>query len=136
MNVSEVMTRSPIVASPDESVRQLVQLFEKHEFHHLPVVEHGRLLGIISDRDVLRHVSPFVGMINEQQQDVSTLERRAHQVMTRRPMTIEPETSVEEAAAAMLEHRVSCLPVVDSEGRLFGIVTTRDLLRVAYGEAG
>ncbi len=132
MHVDALMTRSPITASPDDSVRKLVDFFEKFGFHHLPVVENGHLLGIVSDRDVLRHVSPFVGMINERHQDSSTLDRRAHQVMSRRPITVEAGAAIGEAAALMLEHHISCLPVIDGEGRLLGIVTTRDLLRAAF----
>lgn len=133
--VADIMTRELVVVSPDDSVRRILELFTKHGFHHLPVVEHEWLLGVVSDRDVLQHISPFVGMINERFQDAATLDRRAHQVMTRKLVTVRESTTIADAANLMLERRVSCLPVVRSESVLIGIVTSRDLLRAAFPAA-
>lgn len=130
--VADIMTRKLVIVTPDDTVRRVLELFTKHGFHHLPVVEHEWLLGVISDRDVLKHISPFVGMINERYQDAATLDRRAHQVMSRKLVTVREQTPVAEAAQLMLDRRVSCLPVVRSESVLVGIVTSRDVLRAAF----
>lgn len=135
LTVAEIMSRQPVVVTPDDTVRRVLELFTKYGFHHLPVVEHEWLLGIISDRDVLKHISPFVGMINERIQDAATLDRRAHQVMTRKLVTVREETPIADAARLMLDRRVSCLPVVRSESVLCGIVTSRDLLRAGFAPA-
>jgi len=128
MNINQIMTRQTITIGMDDDVRRVRDLFEKYGFHHLLVVEKGRLVGVISDRDLLRSVSPFIGKLSEQSQDMATLNRRVHQIMTRKPVTISCEMKVEDAAEVMLGHRVSCLPVVTEDGHAVGIVTWRDLL--------
>ena len=87
-----------------------------------------RLCGVISDRDVLRHLSPFAGTPGEQRRDEATLKVHAHQVMTRHPITVAPWTDVLSAAEIMVERRISCLPVVDEAEKLVGVVTWKDLL--------
>lgn len=128
MNVDRIMTRGTITIGMDDGVYKVRDLFKEHAFHHLLVVENGQLVGVISDRDLLRNVSPFIGKLSERSEDAATLNRRVHQIMTRKPITISPETDVKEASRVMLEHRVSCLPVVKNDGRVAGIVTWRDLL--------
>jgi len=129
MNVSEIMIEKVITVGMDYTLGKLKDLFEKHRFHHVLVVEKRRVIGVISDRDLLRNVSPFVDKLAERPQDIATLKRRVHQIMTRKLVTLTSETSVEEAAKVMLEHRVSCLPVVTEDGYPLGIVTWRDMLR-------
>jgi acetoin utilization protein AcuB len=128
MNVDQIMTHEITTVGMDDDVHRVRELFEDHGFHHLLVVERGKLVGVISDRDLLRNVSPFIGKWSERSQDMATLHRRVHQIMTRKPVTIGREMQVEEAARVMLEHRVSCLPVVREDGRPVGIVTWRDLV--------
>jgi acetoin utilization protein AcuB len=104
-------------------------LFELYRFHHLLVLTGERLVGVISDRDLLRASSPFVGRASERPQDVAALNRRVHQIMSRNLVVVGPETPVEDAARLMLGKRVSCLPVVGDDGKLLGILSWRDQLR-------
>ena len=128
MNINQIMTLETITVGMDADVRSVRNLFEKYGFHHLLVVEKGRLVGVISDRDLLRNLSPFIGKLSERSQDTATLNRRVHQIMTHKPVTISSEMKVQDAAELMLELRVSCLPVVTEDGHAVGIVTWRDLL--------
>ncbi len=128
VNIDEIMTRGAATVEMDDSVERVRDLFEEHGFHHLLVIEKGRLLGVVSDRDLLRNLSPFIGKLAERPHDLATLNRRVHQIMTRKPVTVTPEMSVEAAAHVMLEQHVSCLPVVTEDGNLVGIVSSRDLL--------
>ena len=89
-------------------------------------------MGVISDRDLLRAISPYLDTDAEMNRDTETLNRRAHQIMSREPITISPERSLQEAASIMLEQHVSCLPVLEN-GALVGIVSWKDLLRVMQG---
>jgi acetoin utilization protein AcuB len=131
MKVGEVMKADLITVGQDETVGAISDLFERRRFHHLLVTDQGVLIGVISDRDLLRNVSPFVGSVfAERPQDLALLNRRAHQIMSRRPITASPGMGVEEAARRMLHHTISCLPVVDEGRRPVGIVTTKDLLRL------
>ena len=129
MKISEVMTKQVTTVSMDDSLRRVRDVFEKHGFHHLLVLDRRRVVGVISDRDLLKHISPFIGKLAERSQDLSTLNRRVHQIMTRDLVSVSTDETVENGAALMLEHGVSCLPVVAQEGRPVGIVTAKDLLR-------
>ena len=133
MDVIQIMTRKIIKIGMDDSLRRARDLFEEHGFHHLLVVENQRAIGVISDRDLLRNVSPFIDKIAERSKDLATLNRRVHQIMTRQLVTITSEKSIQEAARVMFEHNVSCLPVVTKHGHPAGIVTSRDLLRALCG---
>lgn len=135
MEVRDLMTRKVVTVGMDDRLSTVRKLFEQHGFHHLLVVEHRKVVGVISDRDLFKNLSPFIGKpLAERSQDHATLRRRVHQIMTRKLISVPPETSAEQAASLMLEHDVSCLPVLSLEQRPLGIVTARDLLRWALGE--
>lgn len=130
ITVAEVMNAPARIIDMDDTLNVVRRVFSDTGYHHLVVVERGCVMGVLSDRDLLRAVSPFVGNAwTEESRDAATLRKRVHQVMTRAPVTIQPHESVGQAARTMLDRRVSCLPVVDGQGRLRGIVTSRDLLR-------
>jgi acetoin utilization protein AcuB len=85
---------------------------------------------VISDRDILKNTSPFLGnTFRERPTDRALLNRRAHQIMTRKLVATTADTAIQEAARLMLDHHISCVPVIDGQGRPIGIVTSRDLLR-------
>ncbi|MCB9846007.1 MAG: CBS domain-containing protein [Phycisphaeraceae bacterium] len=128
MAVSSIMSRDVVTVSMDDSLRTVQRLFQEHAFHHLVVVEDGRVVGVISDRDLLKNVSPFMGKMGEQSRDRATLDRRVHQIMSRRLVSVGEGTSLADASLQMLNHRVSCLPVLDANGACRGIVTWRDML--------
>jgi len=130
VTLRQIMTPHVITVSMDDSLRAVRQLFDEHRFHHLLVVEGRKLIGVISDRDLFRHLSPFLGHdLSERSQDLATLNQRAHQIMTRKPISASPDTTVQEAIATILEHRISCLPVVDENSHPVGIITWRDILK-------
>jgi acetoin utilization protein AcuB len=130
MKISAVMTKRVVSVGMDDSLRAVRDTFARHGFHHLLVLDKGRVRGVVSDRDLYRHLSPFVGKLSERSQDASTLNRKAHQIMTRELVAASAEMTIQEAAALMLEHRVSCLPVVKEDGWPAGIVTIKDMLRI------
>ncbi len=127
--VSEIMSRRVVTVSPDDTLSVVRRLFDEHRFHHLIVVEKGVARGVISHRDLLKHLSPFVGTLSEARKDSWTLEKRVHQVMSRGLVWAEPGTPITEAALMMAANRIACLPVLDAKSRPIGIVTTLDLLR-------
>ena len=135
MTVQQIMTRQVITVRMDDSLHEVRELFNQHKFHHLMVVDSGRLVGVVSDRDLLKNISPFVDGLSERVADAATLRRRVHQMMSRTPVSIRPEALVSDAAALMIEHSVTCLPVINTQNRLVGIVTGRDLLRTIVSSA-
>lgn len=132
-NLGDVMTREVVTVGPDDTLKRIREIFEQHPFHHVIVVDKGRVVGVISDRDVLRHLSPFIGKtFMERQQDVNTLNRRAHQIMHRRPITATDDTPVEVGTKMLLDHDISCLPIVDATSTLKGVVTWRDVMPFCF----
>ena len=129
------MTRPVVTVSMDDTLETVRDLFERERFHHAIVIEQGRVVGVVSDRDLLRNISPFVGKFAERTQDAASLKRRVHQVMTRRLVWACSATPIAKAAETMLLERVSCLPILDSAGECVGIVTLRDILRWAVRAA-
>ncbi len=129
MSVAAIMTRPVVTVSMDDTLEAVRTLFEDAAFHHAIVIEDGQVVGVVSDRDLLRNISPFAGKFDERTQDAASLQRKVHQVMTRRLVSVGPETPISKAAETMLLQRVSCLPILDKAGACIGIVTLRDILR-------
>lgn len=84
------MTRKVVTVEMDDTLLTIRMIFQHVKFHHLVVVENRKLVGIISDRDVLREVSSFIGKRIETTRDLDTLKKRAHQIMTRNPVAVYP----------------------------------------------
>jgi len=130
--VQDIMSSPPVTISMDTTMEQVRAVFESRGFHHLIVVEEDhRCVGVLSDRDLLHTVSPFVGKMAERPADVNSLKRKAHQVMSRKLISVRPNTQLRAAARIMLDYNISCLPVVNPDRRCVGIVTIRDIVRWA-----
>jgi len=129
MIIADIMSPATVRIGMDETLETVRALFQEHRFHHLLVTERNKLVGVISDRDLLKHLSPFINKMAERPQDLATLQKRAHQVMTRTLVTAAPDETVEDAGRQMLDARVSCLPVIDDQQRPVGFVSWRDMLR-------
>ena len=137
MRLGEIMTKRVVTVELDDSLATVKQIFDSMRFHHLLVIgSDKKLCGVISDRDLLRAISPYVGTVSENARDSATLKKRAHQIMTRAPVTLGPDASVADAIQLFLSHRVSCIPVVDEGSRAVGIVSWRDILRSLPGSIG
>ncbi len=118
--VADVMTRKTVTLSPHHGFAEAVSLMADRHFRHIVVVDTGgQILGVISDRDILRTLARTS---NWQTKDVS-------QIMTRDPVTVKRETPLSVAVARMVAKRINCLPVLDDEGKVCGILTSTDLLK-------
>jgi acetoin utilization protein AcuB len=130
MVMRDIMTTRVVTVEMDDRLEVVKEIFDAVNFHHLLVMdEHKTLSGIVSDRDLLKALSPYVGGAAETARDLATLNKRVHQIMTRHPITLHPQSTVTEAVKLLLEHRISCIPIVDDEFKPVGIVSWRDLLR-------
>lgn len=129
VSVASVMSGRLITVAANASLAEARDLLAQHGIHHLLVMHEQRVVAVLSDRDVLRSVSPYVGTLSEQTRDVRSLLRPVFQLASYHPVTVPPDASVLEATALMLDHAISCLPVVDAHGDTVGVVTSRDLLR-------
>jgi len=84
MNIEKVMSKTVVTVEMDDSLKMIKGIFNSTRFHHLLVVESGKLYGVISDRDLLESLSPNIGTITETTRDAAMLNKKAHQIMTRR----------------------------------------------------
>ncbi|MDO6424230.1 CBS domain-containing protein [Saccharophagus degradans] len=129
MSIKKMMTTRLITVSPTDTVGRLSEIFAKLPIHHVLVVEADKLIGVVSDRDVLRNISPFVNTKAEEAKDTFTLTRQAKQIMSKKPVTIRVDRPVREAGKLMLEKKVSLLPVVDENEQLIGVLSWKDVMR-------
>ncbi len=129
MKVSSIMTRGAVTVDMDDSLQTIREILNSFEFHHIPVVDGQKLIGIISDRDLLSELSPFLDTPSQEHRDFAILKRKAHQIMSRILITVNAETSIEKASNLLLENSISCLPVISTQDNVDGIVTWKDILR-------
>jgi acetoin utilization protein AcuB len=123
------MTRRVVTVEMDDSLQIISEIFENVKFHHILVVEKQKLVGVISDRDFIRALSPFLDTPAEEDRDTITLDKKAHQIMSRKLITVDAQTSIEEASNLLLENNISCLPVISPQGSVEGIVSWKDILK-------
>ena len=127
--VGAIMTSRVVTIEMDDSLEVIRDIFRKVKFHHLIVVDGEKVVGVISDRDFLKAISPYVDTISETNRDRATLEKRAHQIMSHYPSTVLQSCPIEKAAKIILERGISCLPVTNAEGIVEGIITWKDLFK-------
>jgi CBS domain-containing membrane protein len=131
--VSDIMTREVLVLSEEDNLRQIAEGMDRLSLRHLPVVDGTRLVGLVSHRDVLRlAVSALVAETPIGRAREQRLEENAFiaKVMTRDPVTVAPDTPLAEAANILVRSKFGCLPVVDRDHNLVGIVTEHDFLKL------
>jgi acetoin utilization protein AcuB len=123
------MTVDPATVGPGDSLQSVVNLLRRRDIRSVPVVEHGKLIGIVTDRDV-RQVAPAYPLFRDEDEIRRYTENlTVTAAMTADPMTIAPDASLVEAAKILETYRISSLPVAQDH-RLLGILTVTDLLRV------
>jgi len=126
--VRQIMSRQIVTISADDTLSTVEDIMTLGGVRHMPVVRSGTLVGVVSERDLLRaSLSTLTGFANEQRRAFLQVVEIKH-VMSSPPVTIAPDASVEEAALVMADRKIGCLPVV-RDGRLLGLLTETDVLR-------
>jgi acetoin utilization protein AcuB len=131
MIVADIMTAKPVTVNMDTELLLIKEIFDHVFFHHLLVENESdnTFVGVISDRDLLSALSPYIHTAAETTRDHETLKKRAHQIMSRQIDTVSPETDCNIAVQKMLDADISCLPVVSNDKVILGIVTWKDFLK-------
>ena len=118
--VADVMVAKVITLSTHHGFDEAVRLMNDRHFRHCVVVDvHGNLVGVISDRDILRSLA----------RNPNSRGKSLEQIMTPNPITVKRNTSILDAVSKIVSRRINCLPVVDDDGSICGIVTSTDLLK-------
>ena len=129
MHVETIMSDPVHCILPDATLADLREILKHVTYHHLLVARDNNLLGVISDRDVLRMSSPYIDTANATAQDQSLLETKAQDFMSTTLITVKKDTLIDTAAILLLEHNISCLPVVSNGDAIEGILTWKDMLK-------
>jgi CBS domain-containing protein len=143
--VADIMTPDPIAVAPQTSLNEVIKILAEHCISGLPVVENGKLVGVISETDLMWQetgVTPpaYIMLLDSviYLENPAKHERELHkalgqtvaEAMTEKDIvTIKPDRPVREAAQLMNDHKVHRLPVLDSTGKIIGIVTRGDIIR-------
>lgn len=129
MLVREIMTVHVVTVRPDETLDVAVSELRSRRIRHLLVADEGRLVGIVSDRDVKRALPSLLEGATQEEHDRLLASTPVAKIMTREPASVASHATVREALDEMINHRYSALPVVD-DGRIVGIISTTDLLKL------
>lgn len=124
MKASRVMTREVHCATPDVSIARAWTMMTDLRVRHVPVLYDGRLVGILSDRDLLVRAS------RASDGTLTFPEVTCGEAMTTNPVAVSSTAPVSKVAALMLQHRIDSIPIVDLDGQLWGLVTSSDLIEL------
>ncbi len=129
--LSSILKAEVVSVDMDTTVGAAINLCLDRRIRHLPIVdEAGKLVGLVTDRDLRGYISPRVGTISENNAARESLQRHVHVIMIRNLVTGSPTMTLAQAAKLMLERKVGCLPITHEDQKLAGIVTTTDFLRL------
>ena len=131
MQVQEIMSTDVVVVERNDDLSQVEDLMVAKKLRHVPVVENGELVAVVSQRDLFKAMMSSTMGYGEKAQKAYLHSVRVKEIMTYPVITIAPDTSVNEAADLMVHKGIGCLPVVEGT-RLVGVVTKTDLLRCLH----
>jgi acetoin utilization protein AcuB len=136
MLVNDWMNTPVISVDAHDNMQKAVDLMTEHKIGILPVLQSGKLVGIVTDRD-LKQAAPSSIAVFEIKQILYHLSRvKMEDIMTRDPITVPPDFTIEEAAEILREHNISGCPVLDQDGDLAGIITKNDIFRAVTSVTG
>lgn len=130
MIVDEVMSKKPVTVNAEDNLWTVKQLFDESGFHHLIAVENDIVVGIVSDRDLLKAISHRIDTPAESTKDTDTLNKSVKHIMTKNVISLRSRVDVYEAIDIFNQHKISCIPIVNRDNQALGIVSWRDILRV------
>lgn len=122
MKVSQYMTRSVITITPKMPFRQAFDLIHSRGFHHLPIVENDRVVGVIAKSDLLLAAANF-----------GSAEVPVDEVMRGTPVCVTENAQLKYAVRLLLNHHIGCLPVLNARKQLVGIITETDIFKITAG---
>ncbi len=132
--VKDWMSANPVTISASTTLPEAHRLMMEHRIRRLPVVEKGRLVGIVTLGDVRGAEPSGATSLSVWEINYLIARLRVEEIMTPRPFTIREEATVGQAAEMMLKYKISGLPVVNEQDELIGIITESDIFRMVVDE--
>ena len=127
--VSNLMTRDPVTLHLGQKPSEMQTIFAANRFHHLPVVDGERLIGMLSTSDAVRFFTDAWGTNNRQLAETIDNDFNLEEIMVRSPIALSEDASLRDAVHLLSAGEYHALPVTDGDGNLKGIVTSTDLIR-------
>lgn len=136
MFVAERMTKHPVTMTSDATVGEVDRIMKKNKFHRMIIVDGGKLVGYLSDRDVMR-VTPSPATSLSKFEIRSLLDKlKVRDIMQKKVVTVAEDATIEEAALIMYNNKVGGLPVISEVGAVVGIITATDILKTFVNVMG
>jgi acetoin utilization protein AcuB len=136
MLVKNWMSKNVIMIEAKDSMQRAVSLMKEHKIRMLPVLQRGKLVGVVSDTDLKRASASDATMLDVHEMLYLISKIKIKDIMTKEPLTVGPDCTVEETAALLMEHKISGVPVVEAGGKVVGVITRDDLFKVLIDLSG
>ncbi|MEE4263780.1 MAG: CBS and ACT domain-containing protein [Desulfobacteraceae bacterium] len=136
MLVANWMSKNIITVDENDSMQDAMKLLKENDIRMLPVMKKGKLVGIVTDRDLKRASASDATSLDIHELLYLLTRIKVKNLMTKKVITVPPDFTVEETAAVLQENKISGAPVVDSAGQIVGIITKTDLFRVLISLTG
>ena len=136
MLVETWMSKPVITVGANDPMQKATKLLKEHNIRILPVMENGKLVGIITDRDLKRASASDATTLEIHELLYLLSKIKVKEIMTKDPITIPPYYTLEETARVLLENKISGAPVVNDKGKVIGIITRDDMLKVLVNMTG
>jgi len=136
MLVKNWMSKQVVTIDVEESMSRALSILKEHKVRMLPVVKKGKLVGVLSDTDLKRASASDATSLDVHEMLYLLSKIKIKDIMTKAPITVPPDYTVEETAEVLLKHRISGAPVVDKGGEIVGIITRDDLFKVLIALSG
>ena len=126
--VQKIMMGSPVTLTPDDTLDLANNVISLGRIRHIPVVEKGKLVGLLSERDLIGAAANRIFGLNQKSKSALLKTESVKSIMKKRLVTVTPDTPIKDAARLMADKKIGCVPVI-SAGALVGLVTTTNVLR-------
>jgi len=136
MLVKNWMSKDVIFIDADDSMQNAIRLLKEHNIHTLPVVENKKLIGIVTDRDLKRASASDATALEIHELIYLISKIKVRDIMTKHPITVPLDYTIEETTEILMEKRISGVPVVNDSGEMVGIITQSDIFKVIISLSG
>jgi len=136
MLIRNWMSKDVATIDENESMQTAMTLMKEQKIRMLPVLNQGKLVGVLSDTDLKRASASDATMLDVHELLYLISKIKVHEIMSKNPITVPEDYTVEEAAQLMLENNISGLPVTDHRGNLVGVITRYDVFKILMNLSG
>jgi len=136
MLVKNWMSKNVITVNEDDSMQDALKLLKQHNIRMMPVLKNGQLVGVVTDRDLKRASASDATTLDVHELLYLISKIKVKSIMSKNPISVSPDLTVEETAEVLLNNKISGAPVVDEKGQVVGTITQTDLFRVLIALTG